>query len=67
MYEELYAHIPEPEAYLERLGIPAPLKPNREFLDRLVYAHQCAVPFENLDICDYHMPYPWRYLRCMIK
>lgn len=56
MYEELYAHIPEPEAYLERLGIPAPLKPNREFLDRLVYAHQCAVPFENLDICDYHMP-----------
>lgn len=47
----------ECRAYLKRMGInenPQDLAKTKETLDRLIFAHQCAVPFENLDL--YHNP-----------
>jgi len=38
------------EAYIERIGVPAPLAPSAEALARLHQAHLAAIPFENLDI-----------------
>ena len=52
MYEELYVPLPDPKAYAERIGVPWPIKPDLETLDRLVFAHQCSVPFENLGPYD---------------
>lgn len=37
-------------AYLKRLNISAPLQPDVETLHRLVYAHQCTIPFETVDM-----------------
>ena len=57
MFEELYEPLPDPARYWNRLGIDrCGLSPDREGLDRIVYAHQCAIPFENLDACDYRTP-----------
>lgn len=53
MYEELYAPLPDKEAYLERLKIEPPNTVDVKYLDRLIYAHQCYIPFENLDIYDF--------------
>ncbi|MDR0839255.1 MAG: arylamine N-acetyltransferase [Oscillospiraceae bacterium] len=39
--------------YLDRIGLEGETTPERGMLDRLVAAHQCAVPFENLDVCEY--------------
>ncbi len=51
MFEELYEPLPDPEAYLQRIGAhrsPCSLSA----LDELILAHQLAVPFEDLD-CYY--------------
>lgn len=57
MFEELYEPLPDPARYWDRLRIdPSELSLDRESLDRIVYAHQCAIPFENLDACDYRTP-----------
>ena len=45
MYEELYASIPDPDAYLARVGLTRPAQPDLDFLNRLVYAHQQPVIF----------------------
>jgi len=51
MYEELYAPIPDIDAYLERIGLTRKeLIPNKESLSRLIRAHLLSVPFENLDV-----------------
>ncbi|MDR1961974.1 MAG: arylamine N-acetyltransferase [Gracilibacteraceae bacterium] len=56
MDRDLYAELHENEtrAYLERIGLPADSSLYREKsqLNRLIFAHQCAVPFENLDITE---------------
>ncbi len=52
MYEELYAELPDVERYWNKLGLDS-----SEFavdvasLDEIVFAHQRAIPFENLDVC----------------
>ena len=56
MYEKLYEPLPDTAAYLERLGLEPPRELNREYLDGLVYAHQCRIPFENLDVYAFHRP-----------
>ena len=65
MYEELYREIPDVGAYLERLGLEAPEQCDEAYLDRLVYTHQCEIPFENIDVrqesSDFHRY--GRYLR----
>jgi len=38
------------EAYLARLDIERPVRPNAEALARLQAAHQRAIPFENIDV-----------------
>lgn len=51
MYEELYAPLPNIDAYLERIGLTREgLVPNEETLSRLIRAHLLNVPFENLDV-----------------
>ena len=44
------------DAYLRRIGYDGEVTVSKECLDRLVYAHQCHVPFENLTPCYYHQP-----------
>jgi N-hydroxyarylamine O-acetyltransferase len=39
--------------YLARIGFDGDAPPTLETLNRLVAAHQCAVPFENLDVCEF--------------
>ena len=52
MSEELYAPIPDLDAYLARIGIAEAKEPTPVFLDELIYAHQHSVPFDNLDVCE---------------
>lgn len=52
MSEELYAPIPNVDAYLARIGIAQVKEPTAAFLDELIYAHQHTVPFDNLDVCE---------------
>ena len=54
MNEELYQPLPSVETYLERIGLDEAEEPSREFLDKLIYAHQRAVPFDDLDVSDKH-------------
>lgn len=56
MYEKFYSPIPDVDAYLERLDVPRASNLDKEYLDRLIYAHQCRIIFENLDIFDFHRP-----------
>lgn len=51
-----YEPLPDLEAYLRRIGYTGSRELSRENLNTLVYLHQCTVPFENLDCCDYHEP-----------
>lgn len=37
------------KAYLKRLGLSWPMTPDLDTLNTLIYAHQCHVPFENID------------------
>ena len=39
-------------AYLKRIGVEKPTVLNKETLDMLIRAHQCTVPFEDLE-CNY--------------
>ncbi len=52
MSEELYAPIPDLNAYLQRIGIAEAKQPTAAFLDELIYAHQHSVPFDNLDVYE---------------
>ena len=52
MFEELYAPLPDVDAYLDRMGYTGPTEPTLQVLDDLVYAHLTHVPFENVDIVD---------------
>ena len=52
MYESLYAPLPSIKAYLERIAVKAVEQLNLEELNALVLAHQCKIPFENLDIYE---------------
>ncbi|SFA84064.1 N-hydroxyarylamine O-acetyltransferase [Acetitomaculum ruminis DSM 5522] len=58
MLEELFAKIEDPKPYLERIGIDPKriIKPDKETLDELIYAHQCSVPFENLNSWKFKQP-----------
>lgn len=50
MYQALYASVPNVDAYLERIHRKRPEALTKEYLDDLIYAHQCHIPFENLDV-----------------
>ncbi len=52
MYSKYYEPLPDADAYLARIGMQRPTKLTKEYLDALVFAHQCTVPFENIDICE---------------
>ncbi|MGI6007033.1 MAG: arylamine N-acetyltransferase family protein [Ruminococcus sp.] len=50
MYEELYRELPDAKEYLKRLKIEKKEVCDEGYLDALVTAHQCEIPFENLDV-----------------
>ncbi|HIS40507.1 MAG TPA: arylamine N-acetyltransferase [Candidatus Aphodovivens avistercoris] len=53
MFEELHEELPDTGLYWQKLGMEAPKEqPNRELLDQMIYAHQCRIPFEDLDIYE---------------
>lgn len=58
MNEEYYTPLTEEQIdkYLARIGMQRPEKLDKQYLDKLVLAHQCSVVFENLDICAYDRP-----------
>ena len=56
MYEELYGHIPDVDRYLARIGIYEKKQPDLAFLNEIIHAHQCRVPFENLEVYNYEKP-----------
>ncbi|MDR0862569.1 MAG: arylamine N-acetyltransferase [Oscillospiraceae bacterium] len=57
MYSKLYEKLTESQAaqYLARIGLTAAdaTANDTATLDRLIFAHQCAVPFENLDVYEH--------------
>lgn len=40
------------EEYKERIHYHKKIELTKEVLDELIYAHQCSIPFENLDVYD---------------
>lgn len=56
MFKGLYEKLPDLPAYLDRLNLTEAPTPDLEGLNRLIYAHQCMIPFENLDICEKQVP-----------
>ena len=58
MYTVEYDMLSEEQTkkYLERIGLSYPLPLVPETLDALIYAHQCTVPFENIDTRLLHCP-----------
>lgn len=54
IYGKYYEPLPDIEAYLARIGLAGETVPaTREGLDRVIWAHLCTVPFENIDLYDY--------------
>lgn len=56
MYQYLYDKVPDHFAYLSRIKASAPATADKASLDALIYAHQCNVPFENLDVYELSRP-----------
>ena len=55
MYGKYFAPLPDKDAYLTRIGLEGETIPlTREGLDKVLWAHLCNVPFENLDLFDYN-------------
>ena len=51
MFEELYAPLPDPEAYLARIGLAGEkVELTPEWLDRLTVAQLQHIPFDDLDV-----------------
>lgn len=50
MLKTLYEPLPDEGLYLERIHMDLPVARTKETLDRLIYLHQCEIPFENLDV-----------------
>ena len=48
-YSGVYEKLPDTEGYLRHLGIYERPEPTLESLDRLIHAHLCIVPYENLE------------------
>ena len=55
MFETTRTALPNLDEYLERLGLPCAKSPSSEYLDELIYAHQCSIPFEDLDVYERHL------------
>ena len=58
MYDELCAPIPDLDKYLLRLGLKRPAKYDLDFLDSMIFAHQCNIPFENLEVHEEGLQIP---------
>ncbi len=56
MYGYLYEPVPDVDAYLRRLHTEPAKALDKQYLDSLIYSHQCDIVFENLDICLFHKP-----------
>lgn len=52
MFAALNEKLTDCSAYLSRIAFDMPVSVDKSTLDSLVFRHQCAIPFENLDIHD---------------
>lgn len=66
MYEELYRPLPDVNAYLERLNISKGDVCDEAYLDALVTAHQCEIPFENMDVMKKGR-FLWQWRICLTR
>ena len=53
LFQKMYSR-EQIQAYLERIRFQGELELTKEMLDKLIYAHQTAIPFENLDVYEFH-------------
>jgi len=54
VYGKYYADLPDLDAFLARIGLAGQtVSLDREGLDKVIWAHLCSVPFENIDLYDY--------------
>ena len=58
MYEDMNRSIPDVSRYLNRLGIGERPEPTLENLNRLIWAHQTHIPFEDLNTSFLNRPVP---------
>ena len=56
MYDELYTPLPNLSLALSGIGINAAENPSLEFLDKLVYAFQTHIPFEDINSAYLKVP-----------
>jgi N-hydroxyarylamine O-acetyltransferase len=56
MFESLYVPLPDVGRYLRRMRYDGPIHSGKDVLDALIRAHITSIPFENIDICDFHRP-----------
>lgn len=56
--DSLNTPLPDVQAYLDRIGCSVPVCCDLEALNRLIFAHQCHIPFEDLDIYLFHRQIP---------
>jgi len=58
MYSKYFDKLPDKDAYIKRIGLENEKIPlTKKGLDRVQFANLCAIPFENLDIFDYHVKF----------
>lgn len=57
MYRHLDAPIPDVDTYLQRLETERGEDLDKDYLDTLIYAHQCKIIFENLDVYGSYKPH----------
>jgi len=56
-YGKYFQPLPDLDAYLARIGlVKDEIQLTREGLDKVLWAHLCTVPFENLDLFDFDTP-----------
>ncbi len=56
LFSKYYEKTPDVEKYLARIGFTGKPELTLECLAALTDAHQKTVPFENVDVSDYHLP-----------
>lgn len=56
LFDAAYEPLPSVQRYLARMGWSGPIAHTPECLSELIRTHQANVPYENLDVCEFHLP-----------
>lgn len=55
-FENTWEKLEQADRYLERIHFGGEIHLNLKTLDELIDLHQCSIPYENIDIYDFHKP-----------